>query len=95
MGARARGRNQDPATRTGAERHRDALGGPEPRILAGGQGMASQDPNQDELDTRIMRSSAWAVLGYWGANALARNYSLPSRWRGCSFRTTSVWSRSR
>jgi O-antigen/teichoic acid export membrane protein len=33
--------------------------------------MAFEDPNQDELDTRIMRSSAWAVLGYGGANALA------------------------
>ena len=39
--------------------------------MAGGQGMAFEDPNQDELDTRIMRSSAWAVLGYGGANALA------------------------
>jgi O-antigen/teichoic acid export membrane protein len=32
--------------------------------------MAFQDPSQDELDTRIMRSTAWAVLGYGGANAL-------------------------
>ena len=24
----------------------------------------------DELDTRIMRSSAWAVLGFGGTNAL-------------------------
>ena len=32
---------------------------------------AFQDPRQDELDTKIMRSSAWAVLGYGGGNALA------------------------
>jgi lipopolysaccharide exporter len=29
------------------------------------------DPSRDELDTRIMRSSAWSVLGYGGANTLA------------------------
>jgi O-antigen/teichoic acid export membrane protein len=29
-----------------------------------------EDPKKDELDTRIMRSSAWAVLGYGGSNAL-------------------------
>ncbi|MGH7540899.1 MAG: lipopolysaccharide biosynthesis protein, partial [Gemmatimonadota bacterium] len=30
-----------------------------------------QDPRTEELDTRIMRSSAWAFVGYGGANALA------------------------
>jgi len=32
---------------------------------------AFEDPKQDELDTKIMRSSAWAVLGFGGGNALA------------------------
>ena len=39
--------------------------------MAGSEGAAFDDPNEDELDTRIMRSSAWGILGYGGANALA------------------------
>lgn len=33
--------------------------------------MTAADQERDDLDTKIMRSSAWAVLGYGGANALA------------------------
>ena len=29
------------------------------------------DPRQEDLDTKIMRSSAWSLLGYGGAHALA------------------------
>ena len=32
---------------------------------------ALTDPHHDELDTKIMRSSAWAVLGYGGTQALS------------------------
>ena len=31
---------------------------------------ALTDPRHDELDTKIMRGSAWSALGYGGANVL-------------------------
>jgi O-antigen/teichoic acid export membrane protein len=33
--------------------------------------MTEADPKRDDLDTKIMRSSAWAVLGYGGTQALS------------------------
>jgi O-antigen/teichoic acid export membrane protein len=38
----------------------------EPRSI-----VATDDVEQDDLDTKVMRSSAWAVLGYGGTHALS------------------------